>query len=352
MIGGRLDLLFRLMLQQGSTDLHLAAGAPPKTRTRGVLEPVPVPPMPAADIDLALGEILSDEARTEYSRFKDVEFSHHAPGVARFRVSYFMTQQGPAAVFRVVPEIPVPLENVGLPPAFGSLLSRRQGLVLVSAPMGSGRSTLQASIVDKINSTLPRHVLSLEEPIELVHGRKVGLVVQREIGRDTTSFDSGIRAGLRSDADVLVVGDLPDARTTFAALEAAESGRLVIALPAIPGAVRTLERLVEPVPIERQAEARALLADNLLGVLGQVLVQRKDGLSRVAAHELVLNNRHVSEALREGELHAISAAVEAGKAGGMRLLDDSLAALVQQDVITGEEAHRRAIDKSRFASSR
>lgn len=345
---GRLDPLFRLMLQQGSTDLHLAAGATPKTRTRGALEPVPVPPMPAAELDSAMAEILGDEARNEFEQYKDVEFSHHVPGIARFRVSYFLTQQGPAAVFRVVPEVPVPIESLALPPAFVALLARRAGLVLVAAPMGSGRSTLHASIVDHVSATSPRHVLSLEEPIELLHARKQGLVVQREIGRDTDTFESGLRAATRSDADVLVVGDVPDVSTTFAAFEAAESGRLVIAFPAFPGAVRTLERLVEWVPAERQAEARALLADNLLGVLGQVLARRKDLPARVAAHELVLNTRHVSDALREGEMQSIGSAVEAGRQTGMRLLDDSLAALLQQGVISQEEAHRRAIDKSRF----
>ena len=344
----RLDSLFRLMLQQGSTDLHLAAGAPPKTRTRGALEPVPIPPIPAAEIDAAMAEILDEEARTEFEQFQDVEFSHHVPGMARFRVSYFVTQQGPAAVFRVVPEVPVAIENLALPPAFLALLARRAGIVLVAAPMGSGRSTLHASIVDHLNATSARHILSLEEPIELYHARKQGLVVQREVGRDTESFESGLRAAVRSDADVLVVGDLPDVATTFAALEAAEAGRLVVAFPAFPGAVRTLERLVEGVPPERQGEARALLADNLLGVLGQVLARRNDLPTRIAAHELVLNTRHVSDALRDGEMQAISSAVEAGKQTGMRLLDDSLAALLQQGVISREEAHRRAIDKSRF----
>lgn len=344
----RLDPLFRLMLQQGSTDLHLAAGSPPKTRTRGALEPVPVPPIPAAELDAAMAEILDEESAAEFEQYKDVEFSHHVPGMARFRVSYFVTQQGPAAVFRVVPEVPVALENLALPPAFVSLLGRRAGLVLVAAPMGSGRSTLHASIVDHVNATSQRHVLSLEEPIEIFHARKQSLVVQREIGRDTESYESGLRAAIRSDADVLVVGDLPDVSTTFAAFEAAESGRLVIAFPAFPGAVRTLERLVESVPPERQAEARSLLADNLLGVLGQVLARRLDLPTRIAAHELVLNTRHVSDALREGEMQAIGSAVEAGKQVGMRLLDDSLAALLQQGVISQEEAHRRAVDKSRF----
>ena len=345
----RLEPLFRLMVQQGSTDLHLAAGNPPRTRNRGVLEPLPMPPLSAADLEEALRSMLTPEAQAEFAQFKDVEFSHAEPGLARFRASYFLTQQGPAAVFRLVPEVPVPLENIGLPPPFEALLERRAGLVLVAAPMGSGRSTLHASIVDRINASSARHVLSLEEPIELFHPRKRGLVMQREVGRDTASFESGVRAATRSDAEVLVVGNVPDPATTLELLRAAESGRLVIALPAFPGAVRTLERLVETVPAEMQAETRAMLADNLLGVLGQVLVRRKDLPQRVAAHELLVNTPDLASALREGELREIGSVIEAGRSMGMCSLDDSLATLVSQGVVAPEEAQRRAFDKSRFA---
>lgn len=345
----KLDPLFRLLLQQGGTDLHLAAGNPPKARNRGVLEPMPIPALSAADVEDVVQELLTDEAKGEFARFKDVEFSHWVPGLARFRASYFLTAQGPAAVFRVVPEIPVPLEKLVLPPQFEALLERRSGLVLVAAPMGSGRSTLLASIVDRINATSARHVVALEEPIELSHVRKKGVVMQREVGRDTQTFESGVRAALHSDADVIVVGNVPDYATTTAILSAAESGRLVIAMPAIPGAVRTLERLVETAPPERQAEVRAQLADNLLGVLGQILVRRKDLPARVAAHELLLSTPDVSSALREGELREIASVIEAGKALGMRALDDSLASLVAQNVVEPDEARRKATDKSRFA---
>lgn len=346
----RLDPLFRLILQQGSTDLHLAAGNPPKARNRGVLEPIPMPPLSAEDIRLCMDELLTDEAKGEFAQYKDVEFSHWVPGMARFRASYFLTQQGPAAVFRVVPEAAVPLEKLSLPPQFEALLERRAGLILVAAPMGSGRSTLLASIVDRINASSGRYVLTLEEPVELSHPKKLGLVVQREIGRDTMSFESGVRAAQRSDAEVLVVGNVPDPATTLAVLAAAESGRLVIALPAIPGAVRTLERLVEMMPAERQAEVRAMLADNLLCVLGQILVRRQDMPLRAAAHELLLNTADLASALREGELREAGSVIEAGKALGMRSLDDSLAALLAQKVISPEEAHRKALDKSRFSA--
>lgn len=344
----RLDPLYRLLLQQGGSDLHLAAGSPPKIRNRGVLEALNMPPLSAEDVDLAMNELLTDEAKREFAKFKDVEFSHWVPGLARFRASYFLTAQGPAAVFRVVPEVALALDKLGLPPQFEALLERRAGLVLVAAPMGSGRSTLLASIVDRVNSTSARHVVVLEEPIEVSHPRKLGLVVQREIGRETETFESGVHAALRTDADVLVVGNVPDYATTLALLRAAEGGRLVVALPAIPGAVRTLERLVETTPPECQAEVRALLADNLLGVLGQILVRRQDMPARVAAHELLLATPDLASAIRDGDLRDVVSVIEAGKSAGMRSLDDSLAALIAQNVIAPEEAHRKAIDKARF----
>ena len=348
---GRLDPLFRLLIQQGATDLHLAAGNPPKMRSRGVLEPLTIQKITAEEIELAMGELLTDEAKGEFARFKDVEFSHSVPGMARFRASYFLTQQGPAAVFRLVPEVAVPLEQLALPPQFEALLERRAGLILVAAPMGSGRSTLHSSIVDRVNATSARHVISIEEPIEMAHPRKKGLVMQREVARDTATFESGVRAAVRSDADVLVVGNVPDYQTTQVLLAAAESGRLVVALPAIPGAVRTLERLVEMTPPEWQAETRALLADNLLGVLGQILVRRKDMPARVAAHELLLATPDLASALRDGDLRDAVSVIDAGKAMGMRSLDDSLATLVAQNVISVEEAHRKAGDKARFIAT-
>lgn len=348
---GRLDPLLRLLVQQGGSDLHLAAGSPPKARNRGVLEPMNIPPLTSEDVDISVRELLTEEAKGEFAKFKDVEFSHWVPGLARFRASYFLTEQGPAAVFRVVPEVALALEKLALPQQFEALLERRSGLVLVAAPMGSGRSTLLSSIVDRINTTSARHVVVLEEPIEMSHSRKQGVVMQREIGRDTATFESGVSAALRTDAEVLVVGNVPDHATTLALLTAAEGGRLVIALPAIPGVVRTLERLVETTPLERQAEVRALLADNLLGVLGQILVRRKDMPARVAAHELLLATPDLASALRDGDLRDVVSVIEAGKAAGMRSLDDSLAALVAQNVVATDEAHRKAIDKSRFAGS-
>ena len=345
----RLDFLFRTVRQQGSTDLHLAAGSPPKARTRGSLEALPMPAITAEELREQLDELLSDEQRSEFSRYKDVDFTYWIPGVARFRASYFLTQAGPAAVFRLVPEVAVPMESLGLPPQFEALLDRRSGLVLVSAPMGSGRSTLTAALVDRINAASTRQIVSIEDPVELWHGRKRGVVVQREVGRDTMSYAGAVQLAMRAGAEVIVVGDLPDHETVFAALRAAEAGSLVIALPAIPGAIRTMERLVEMFPAHSQMEVRALLADNLLGVLGQVLLRRKDGPARIAAHELVLGTPDLVSALREGELNEIQSVIEAGKGMGMRALDDSLAALLAAGVIAQDEAHRKAIDKSRFA---
>lgn len=347
----RLDPLFLSMRQQGTTDLHLSAGAPPRVRARGELEPLAHPAFAAADIDAAVQELLSPEQKDELARFSDVEFTYLLPGVGRVRGSSFLTANGPAAVFRLVAEAAVPLETLGLPAPFAGLLERRTGLVIVAVPMGSGRSTLLASIVDRVNATSPRHLLSLEDPVEVVHKPKMGIVVQREVGRDVSSFAAGIQDAMRRDVEVVLVGDLPDHETSLLAMRAAESGRLVIAFPAVPGTARAIERIVEGFPTGAQLEARELLADNLAGVLSQVLVRRKDGPSRVAAHELLLAHPDLTSALREGELREIAAVLDASKADGMQSLDDSLAGLLKAGAIGVEEAHRRANDKSRFDSA-
>ncbi len=344
----RLDPLFTLMRQQGSTDLHLAAGAPPRVRARGELDPLPQPALTADELEAALRELLTPSQLDELAHYQDVEFTYGLPGIARFRGSAYRTVNGPAVVFRLVPEHAVPYDTLDLPPAFAPLLDRRTGLVLVAAPMGSGRTTLQASIVDRVNASSTRHVVSLEDPVEISHRPKKGLVVQREVGRDVVSFAEGVRAAMRSDAEVIMVGDLPDPETALLSLRAAEGGRLVIAFPAVPGASRTLGRLIESCPASQQNEARALLADNLCGVLSQVLLRRKDGLARVAAHELLLMNSDLNSAVRDGAFEQVDEILEAAKAQGMQSLDDSLARLVDAGVVTTLEAHRKASDKSRF----
>lgn len=347
----KIDALLRTARAQGSSDLHLTTAAPPRIRARGELDPVPgFAPMSGPEIDDAIRELLTPAEQTEFDEWRDVEITYGLPGVARFRVSYFATVQGPAAVFRLVPETALGLETLSLPPAFDSLLVRRSGLVLVSAPAGSGRSTLCASIVDRIAATTSRMVVSIEDVVEVLHAKKLGVVLQREVGRDAPGWSDAIAAALRLDAEVLVVGDLPDAATTRLALRAAEGGRLVIAAPAVPGAVRTLERLVEQFPAVEQGELRSLLADNLLGVLSQLLVRRKEGGGRVAAHELLLASPDLASSLRDGEIREIGAILDAGKSSGMLSLDDSLEKLLRADAIGVEEAHRKATDKGRFAA--
>jgi twitching motility protein PilT len=307
--------------------------------------------MSGPDILDAVSELLTATQQEELARCHDVEFTYTLPGVARFRGSCFLTAAGPSAVFRLIPDNAVPLETLGLPPSFESLLERKTGLVLVSAPLGSGRTTLHTSILDRINGSSPRHVLSLEAPIELLHGKRQGVVLQREVGRDSASFATGIRSAIRLDVDVLMVGDLPDADTTLLALRAAEAGKLVIAFPAIPGVVRTIERLVELFPPSAQAEVGALLADNLRGILGQILLRRKDSPARVAAHELLLSTTDLVSALRDGDLRSLPGVLEAGASHGMQSMDDSIGKLLQAGAITPEEAHRKATDKARFALS-
>ncbi|HVO29387.1 MAG TPA: ATPase, T2SS/T4P/T4SS family [bacterium] len=346
----RIDSLLQLARAQGSSDLHLAGGAPPRIRVRGELEPLAnAPALTTAELESAMSELLSAQERQEFSDFRDVEITYGLAGVARFRVSYYTTLQGPAAVFRLVPEQALAIETLALPPAFEPLLSRRTGLVLLAAPHGSGRSTLCASIVDRIIGTSARVVVSIEDPIEVLHGRKQGVVLQREVGRDVPQWGEAFRAAERLDAEVIVAGDLPDAAALRAALHAAEGGRLVIAAVPVPGAVRAIERLVDLLPAGEQLEIRAALADNLLGVLSQVLLRRKDGNGRVAAHELLLTGPDVISSLREGELRELAAVLDAGKGAGMQSLDDSIDRLLKAGVVVQEEAARKAVERARFA---
>lgn len=347
-----LDSILSMVRTQGSTDLHLMANAPPRVRARGELDPLAgAVPLSAPELEQALGELLSPAERQELAEFHDVEATYALPGVGRFRLSCFHTAQGPAAVFHLVPDAAVPLAQLSLPPAFEPHLARRSGLLLIATPVGSGRSTLCASVVDRIATTSSRVVVTLEDPVEIVHARRQAVVLQREVGRDVSTWCEGIDAAMRLDAEVIVLGDLPDAATTRMALRVAEGGRLVIAAPAIPGAIRTLERLVDRFAPVEQAEIRALLADNLVGVLSQVLVRRKDGNGRVAAHEFLMPNTDVTSALREGDLRELAAVLDVGKQNGMRTLDDALDALVKASLITADEARRKASDKSRFAAA-
>lgn len=349
-MAARLDGWLRALKEHGGSDLHLAAGSPPRIRAKGELQAIAgEAPLADAEIRDALREATSEEQWREYESGGDLDFAYGLAGVARFRVSYYTTLQGPAAVFRLVPEQALAIETLALPPAFEPLLSRRTGLVLLAAPHGSGRSTLCASIVDRIIGTSARVVVSIEDPIEVLHGRKQGVVLQREVGRDVPQWGEAFRAAERLDAEVIVAGDLPDAAALRAALHAAEGGRLVIAAVPVPGAVRAIERLVDLLPAGEQLEIRAALADNLLGVLSQVLLRRKDGNGRVAAHELLLTGPDVISSLREGELRELAAVLDAGKGAGMQSLDDSIDRLLKAGVVVQEEAARKAVERARFA---
>lgn len=340
--------LFRALDERGASDLHLGAGMPPHLRRHGALEPLDGwPALDDGALRALMLPILSERQHVEFSRTNDLDFAF-AEGGARFRVNYFVDERGLAAAFRRIPDRILPLADLGAPPSVEALAKLRGGLVLLTGPTGSGKSTTLAALVDQINRTEARHVVTIEDPVEFVHRSNRSVVSQREVGADAASFADALRAAIRQDADVILVGELRDLETIHLALTAAEMGALVLATLHTNGAAKTVDRVVDAFPPEQQPQVRGMLAESLQAVVAQLLVRTVDGKGRVAAIEVLLANPALASAIREGSSSMIQSIIASGKRQGMQSMDDALAALVDKGAIAVEEAFRRAHDKRRF----
>jgi twitching motility protein PilT len=345
----RLHELFLLLKERGGSDLHLAAGLAPRIRLNGELHALEGrAPLEHEGLLELLRELVSEEQWREYRKSGDLDFAYGLSGLARFRCNYFTQENGAAAAFRLIPEEIVPLETLALPRAVEDLAHLHQGLVLVTGPTGSGKSTTLASILDRINSTYTKHVVTIEDPVEFVHQNRKSIFSQRQVGIDTESFGAALRAAIRQDADVILVGEMRDLETISLAITAAEMGALVFGTLHTNGAANTIDRLIDAFPAEEQAQVRTTLAESLAAVVSQLLLRTVDGQGRCAANEILLKTPGLPNVIREGNTPMIVSIIQGGRAAGMQLMDDALMALVESGRVTPREAYLKATNKQRF----
>lgn len=345
----RIDDMLVQATSAGASDLHLQVGRPPIIRESGSLADLPGYPAISENGMLRLAEqITTEEQRKDYGIDLSIDFSHSVPGVARFRVN-ILTQMGKmGAVFRRIPEEIPTLADLAAPAALLEFSRMPRGLVLVTGPTGSGKSTTLAAVIDAINSDRPEHILTIEDPIEFVHPTKKSLINQREIGRDTPDFKRALRDALREDPDVILVGEMRDNETISIAMSAAETGHLVFGTLHTSSAPSTIDRIIDSFPSEQQSQIRTMLSNSLVGVVTQTLVPKKSGKGRVAAHEVLVVNNAVSAMIRSGQVEQIRSTIQTGSKSGMQTMDRALAFLVEQDIIDEETARSKSQDANEF----
>jgi twitching motility protein PilT len=341
----KLDVFFNKMVELEASDLHLTTGVAPHFRLHGDMVPVTgAQELKAEQMLDVLFEICPPENRDQFEEEHDTDFAYELPGKARFRANFFMERNGPGAVFRLIPDDILTAEQLGLPQAVKDLCFLSKGLVLVTGPTGSGKSTTLAAMVDMINKTRSDHIITIEDPIEFVHKSRKCLVHQREVGRHTQSFKRALRAALREDPDIVLVGEMRDLETIEIAIETAETGHLVFGTLHTTTAASTVDRIIDQFPADRQAQIRTLLSSSLRGVVAQTLCKKKPK-GRVAALEVLLGTQAVSALIREGKTHQLQSQMQMGGKNGMRLLNDSLTDLVKQGHVEATEAYIRAVNK-------
>ena len=344
----KIDALFRLMKQQGASDLHISAGAPPIFRQHGEMERLNYPPLSHEQARALLYEILTEEQRRDFEERHDLDFAYSLPEVARFRGNILLTHRGIAAVFRIIPGKILSADDLNLPEGVRKLTRLKKGLVLVTGPTGSGKSTTLAAMIDLINSTRKEHILTLEDPLEFVHENKLSLLNQRQIGQHTLSFANALKAALREDPDVILVGEMRDLETISMAMTAAETGHLVFGTLHTNSAAKTIDRIIDVFPKDSQEQVRTMLGESLKGVVCQQLLKTADGKGRAAALEILIGNPAVSNLIREGKTFQIPSIMQTGRGDGMQMMDQHITELLKAQRITPEEAHRCAVDKRMF----
>ncbi|MCG8470847.1 MAG: type IV pilus twitching motility protein PilT [Desulfobacterales bacterium] len=344
----KIDAFFKLMHDQGASDLHLVAGQPPALRINGEIERVKYKVLDNNSLKGMVYEIAPESKIKVFEETGDVDFGYEIPGLARYRANFFMQRNGVGAVFREIPSQIMSAEQLGLPPVISRLASLPRGLVLVTGPTGSGKSTTLAAIIDVANRLRQDHIITIEDPIEFVHQCKGCLVNHREVGTHTKSFTSALRGALREDPDIILVGELRDLETISLAIEAASTGHLVLATLHTSSAPKTVDRLVEVFPANQQAQVRSTLADGIRAVVAQTLFKRVDRKGRCVALEIMIATPAIRNLIREGKTHQIPSAIQVGQKYGMQLLDDSIMNLYNQGNISSEEAYSKSYDKQRF----
>jgi len=344
----KIDAFFKLMHEQGASDLHLMAGLPPALRIRGDIERVKYKQLTNDDLRSMLYEITPEQKIKVFEESGDVDFGYEIPGLARYRANFFMQKNGVGAVFREIPSTIMTCEQLGMPPVVAKLATLPRGMVLVTGPTGSGKSTTLAAIIDVANRTRKDHIITIEDPIEFVHSSQGCIINQREIGVHTNSFSSALRGALREDPDIILVGEMRDLETMSLAVEAATTGHLVFSTLHTSSAAKTVDRVIEVFPAQQQPLIRSTLADGIRAVVAQTLFKRIDRKGRVVALEIMIANPAVRNLIREGKLHQIPSMIQTGRKYGMVMLDDSIMELYQKGFISADDAYAKANDKARF----
>jgi twitching motility protein PilT len=334
-------------VKNGASDLHLSAGLPPMIRVDGDVRRINVPEMDHTQVHDLVYDIMNDKQRKDYEEFLECDFSFEIPGLARFRVNAFNQNRGSGAVFRTIPSEILSLEQLNAPGIFKDISDYPRGVVLVTGPTGSGKSTTLAAMVNHKNETEYGHILTVEDPIEFVHQSKKCLINQREVHRDTLGFNEALRSALREDPDVILVGELRDLETIRLALSAAETGHLVFGTLHTSSAAKTIDRVVDVFPAAEKDMIRAMLSESLRAVISQTLL-RKQGGGRIAAHEIMIGTPAIRNLIRENKIAQMYSAIQTGQQFGMQTLDQNLAEMVQKNLVTRQEARSKAANKDTF----
>jgi twitching motility protein PilT len=345
-----IDQFFEVLVSQGASDLHIGEGQPPKIRKHGDVAPIRDEAVTRDEAAFMLSEIAGEDNWKLFEERGDLDFAYEMDAHSRFRCNFLKQANGYGAVFRLIPTKIASLEELGIPSVVREFGHLRGGLVLVTGPTGSGKSTTLAALIDYINQNFSRHIVTIEEPIEFVHDNKRSVITQREVPVNTESFPAGLKAALREDADIVLVGEMRDLETISLALTAAETGLLVFGTLHTNNARKTVDRMVDVFPANKQAQARTMLANSLRGVLAQLLLKKtaEAGGGRVAVNEILIANAAVSAIIREGATQKLQDVIVAGKGQGMQFMDDAIWSLLQKGIVSPHEAFMKAIDKNLF----
>jgi len=343
-----IDQFLQIVVRQDASDLHIAEGQPPKIRTHGDIMAIRAEPISHDEVTRMLSEVCGKHNWEIFQKHGDLDFAYQMDEQSRFRINYFKQSDGYGAAFRLIPTKISSVEELGVPVVIKEFAYLRGGLVLVTGPTGSGKTTTQAALIDFINQNFSKHVVTIEEPIEFVHENKRSIVTQREVPTDSLSFPAGLKAALRQDTDIVLIGEMRDLETISLALTAAETGLLVIGTLHTNNARKTVDRMIDAFPADRQMQARAMLANSLRGVVAQLLLKRADRPGRIAVNEILIANAAVAAIIREGATHKLQDVIVSGRAQGMQFMDDAIWALLDKGIVSAYEAFMKAIDKNRF----
>jgi len=347
-MANKIDQFFEIMVAEGGSDLHLSEGQPPKFRKHGEITPLRQAALTRQEIDELLSEICRPQIWEKFKETGDLDFAYEMSASSRFRCNYHKHTNGYGAIFRLIPTKIKTIAELGVPSKIESFGDLRSGLVLVTGPTGSGKSTTLAAIINYINRTTSKHIITIEEPIEFVHENLKSIITQREVPTDSPDFPRGLKAALREDADVVLVGEMRDLETISLALTAAETGLLVFGTLHTNSAMKTVDRVIDAFPADQQELIRTMLSTSLRGVVAQLLLKRSDNGGRVAVNEILVANDAVAAIIREGSTIKLGDVIKSGKADGMQQMDDSIDQCLQQGIVDGGEAYMKAIDKQRF----